>query len=249
MPTLRELQAGFRDALLGGDEHAAAATVRGDGLGAAARLAVYRHHVFTSLTAALESTYPVVVRLVDARFFRYAADRYIREHPPASPCLSEYGAELGDFLARFEPCRHLAYLPDVARLEWAMNAALHAHDVEPIAPEALRAPETLALHPSVTLLQSPWPLDAIWRANQPDAESDAVDLDTGGVLLQVWRAGEEVAFRRLSAAGFAFRNALARSRRLHTAAEAALTADAGADLPALIRALLDEQVLVRPTRP
>jgi len=244
MPTLRELQAGFRDALLGGDEHAAAAAVRGDGLGAAARLAVYRHHVFTSLTAALESTYPVVVRLVDARFFRYAADQYIREHPPASPCLSEYGADLGEFLARFEPCLHLAYLPDVARLQWAMNAALHAPDVEPIAPEALRAPVTLALHPSVTLLRSPWPLDAIWRANQPDAESDAVDLDTGGVLLQVWRADEEVVFRRLSAAGFAFRNAVARSGRLDAAAEAALAADAAADLPTLIRALLDEEVLV-----
>ncbi len=138
MPMLRELQAGFRDALLGGDEHAAEATVRGDGLGAAARLAVYRHHVFTSLTAALESTYPVVGRLVDARFFRYVADQYIREHPPVSPCLFEHGAELGDFLARFEPCRHLAYLPDVARLEWAMNAALHAPDVEPIAPEVSR---------------------------------------------------------------------------------------------------------------
>ena len=249
MPTLRELQADFRDALLGGDERAAAAAVRGDGLGAAARLAVYRHHVFTSLTAALESTYPVVARLVDPRFFRYAANQYIREHPPASPCLSEYGAELGDFLARFEPSRHLAYLPDVARLEWAMNAALHAPDVEPIAPEALRAPVTLALHPSVTLLQSPWPLDAIWRASQPDAESDAVDLDAGGVVLQVWRAGEEVAFRRLSAAGFAFRNALARSGQLHTAAEAALAADAGADLATLSRALLDEQVLVRPPRP
>jgi hypothetical protein len=247
MLTLRELQAGFRDALLGGGEHAAAAAVRGDGLGAAARLAVYRHHVFTSLTAALESTYPVVVRLVDARFFRYAADQYIRAQPPASPCLSEYGAELGDFLGRFAPCRHLAYLPDVARLEWAMNAALHAPDVEPIAAEALRAAVTLALHPSLTLLQSPWPLDAIWRANQPDAERDAVDLDAGGVFLQVWRADDEVVFRRLSAAGFAFRHALACRGRLDAAAEAALAADAGADLPALIRELLDEQVLVRPT--
>jgi hypothetical protein len=249
MPTLRELQAGFRDALLGGDEHAAAATVRGDGLGAAARLAVYRHHVLASLTAALESTYPVVVRLVDARFFRYAADWYIRVHPPTGPCLSEYGAELGDFLRHFEPSRHLTYLPDVARLEWAMNAALHAPDVEAIAPDALLASSTLALHPSVTLLQSPWPLDTIWRANQPDAEDDAVDLDAGGVLLQVWRADDDVVFRRLSTAEFAFRDALARSGRLDTAAEAALAADPGADLAALIRALLDEQMLVHPTRP
>jgi hypothetical protein len=255
MPTLRELQASFRNALLGGNEEPAAVDVRGDGLGAAARLAVYRHHVFTSLTAALESIYPVVARLVDPRFFRYAADQYIRANPPASPCLSEYGADLAEFLARFEPSRHLAYLPDVARLEWAVNAALHAADAEAIAPEALRAPARLALHPSVTLLQSPWPLDAIWRASQSEAESGAVDLDAGGVLLQVWRGGDEVVFRRLSVAGFALRDALTRGGRLNDAAEAALAADAGADLAALIRELLDdevlidEEVLIRPPRP
>ena len=247
MPTLRELQAGFRDALLGGDEHAAAAAVRGDGLGAAARLAVYRHHVFTSLTTALESTYPVVVRLVDARFFRYAADQYIREHPPVSPCLSEYGAELGDFLARFEPSRPLAYLPDVARLEWAMNTALYAPDADPA--EALQPDSVVALHPSVTLLQSPWPIDAIWRANQPGASDDLVDLGAGAVRLQIWRAGDDVMFRPLSNADFALRSAIADAGRLDAAAEAALAIDADADLPTLVRALLGEQVLTRPTLP
>jgi hypothetical protein len=38
---------------------------------------------------------------------------------------------------------------------------------------------------------------------------------------------------------------LARSGRLDAASEAALAADAAADLPALIRALLDEEVLVQ----
>jgi len=247
MPTLRELQAGFRAALLGGDEHAAAAAVRGDGLDPTARLAVYRHHVLTSLTAALESIYPVVVRLVDARFFRYAADQYIREHPPVNPCLSEYGAELGDFLARFDPSRHLAYLPDVARLEWAMNTALYAPDADPIEVEALQPDSVVALHPSVTLLQSPWPIDAIWRANQPDASDDPVDLGAGAVCLQVWRAGDDVMFRPLSIAAFALRSAIASAGRLDAAAEASLAIDADADLPTLVLALLDEQVLTRPT--
>ena len=48
----------------------------------------------TTLTDVLMSAYPVVCRLVDPRFFAYAADRYIREHLPASPCLFEYGASL-----------------------------------------------------------------------------------------------------------------------------------------------------------
>ena len=244
MPALREVQDGLRAAILDGGEHRVATAVCGDGLDPSARLAVYRHHVFTSLTVALESTYPVVARLVDPRFFRYAADQFIRRHPPAGPCLFEYGSPLADFLAVFPPTQHLAYLPDVARLEWAMNAAAHAPDAEPLAPEALRSPEALALHPSVTLLESSWPIDAIWRANQPDAADPSVDLDTGGVRLQVWRVDDEVLFRRLSAAGFACRHALARAGRLEAGVGAALDVDAGVDLPALLRGLLDEQVLI-----
>jgi hypothetical protein len=244
MPALRELQAAFGAAILADDERAAAAGVRADGLSASARLAVYRHHVFTSLAAVLASTYPVVVRLVDRRFFGYAAHRYIRDHPPSSPCLFEYGAMLPNFLERFGPTRHLAYLSDVARLEWAMNAALHAAEAAPIAPESLLASPDVSLHPSVTLLSSAWPVDAIWRANQPDVGGGTVDLTAGGVRLQVWRAGDEVVFRALSPAGFAFRDTLARTHGLEDAAVAALDADPAADLAVLIREVLDEEVLV-----
>lgn len=244
MPTLRELQAGFRAAMLDGDASGVEAAVRGDGLGVDARLAIYRHHVLTSLTAALETTFPVVVRLVDARFFRYAADRFVREHPPLSPCLAEYGAALPDFLARFEPSRHLAYLADVARLEWAMNVALHAPDAEPLPPEALRESPALALHPSVTLLASSWPIDTIWRANQDGAGDITIDPDTGAVRLQVWRTADDVVFRRLDSASFIFRHTLATTTDLTAAADAALTEDPTTDLPTLIRTLLDDTILI-----
>ena len=89
MPALRDVQAAFRRAVLGGDDAPAAAMVAGDGMAPDARLRVYRHHVFTTLTAALTATYPVVCRLVDERFFNYAADRYIRARPPSAPCLFE----------------------------------------------------------------------------------------------------------------------------------------------------------------
>ena len=246
MPTLHDLQTAVGAVMLGGDATLAEASVHGDGLGASARLAVYRHHVLASLTAVLESTYPIVVRLVDARFFRYAVDRYIHAHPPLRPCLFEYGATFGDFLARFPPTRHLAYLPDVARLEWAMNAALNAPDLEAAAPETLSPASPVALHPSVSLLRSPWPIDMIWRANQPEREGAVVDLETGGVRLQVWRAGDEVVFRPLSIAEDALRRALTSAGRLDAAAEAALAADATADVATLVRGVLEEGVLVRP---
>src|SRR5690349_2642081 len=208
MPPLRELQAAFLTALLGGPTEPAAAQILGDGLAPEARLGIYRHHVFTTLTAALQATYPVVCRLVHEQFFRYAADQYVRAHPPAGACLFEYGSSFPAFLANFDPCRHLRYLPDVARLEWALNFATHAEEFAPLDPMVLfQVPGdhlpglTLHLDPSLTLLSSAWPIDQIWEVNQPEADSKAaVDLGSGGVYLEVRRIGADAVFRSLDPA-------------------------------------------------
>src|SRR5262245_15626065 len=120
MPTLPELQAGLAAAILHEDARPVAALIAPDGLSPAARVQVYSHHGLASLAEALEATYPVVSRLVDRRFFAFAADRFIRDQPPAGPCLFEYGAAFPDFLRTFPPCAGHPYLPDVARLEWLM---------------------------------------------------------------------------------------------------------------------------------
>ena len=114
MSALRDTQAAFRAALLGDEPAAALRDISGDGLAREARLAIYRHHVADTLGDLLQAVYPVVCRLVDARFFEYAADRFIAAHPPTSPCLFEYGEAFADFLAHFEPCRapHVGIDPD-----------------------------------------------------------------------------------------------------------------------------------------
>jgi len=257
MTSLRELQRDVRAALLGSDDAGAAAFVAGDGLAPEARLQVYRHHVLTTLTGALQAVFPVVCRLVDERFFGYAADQYIRVEPPSGPCLFEYGATFPEFLGAFPPCRDLAYLGDVARLEWAMHRALHAPDAAPLGPEAVRsvAPEAaggliLALDASVSLLASRWPIDAIWRANQSGAaeEGVTVDLSAGGVTLEVRRRGDDVGFRVISPAVHAFRRALAGGCPLVAATEHALAADPAFDLPGELGALFREGLPIGFTR-
>jgi hypothetical protein len=248
VPSLRELERDVRRALLGGDDAPARAAIRDDGLDARARLAIYRHHVVTTLTAALQATFPVVCRLVDERFFAYAADRYIQAEPPSGPCLFEYGAGFADFLAAFPPCRSLPYLADVARLEWAMERALHAPDATPLPIQAIKgaAPElaaslTFTLDPSVSLLLSPYPIDRIWRANQPDVPEPAVvDLAAGGARLEIRRRGDEVGFRALDPAVFAFRRVLASGADLTAATGAALAADPAFDLGRALAALFDD---------
>ncbi len=252
MLTLREIEAAFSRALLGGDERLASAEVLGDSLAPGARLQIYRHHVFTTLTAGLRATYPVVCRLVDERFFGYAAAQYIESHPPRGPCLFEYGASFPEFLAAFEPCRHLRYLPDVARLEWALHAALHAEDVESLDPACLRGlPEDelphviLRLDPSLTLLSSRWHIDRILRVNQPQADpGTVVDLAAGGVHLEVRRIGDDAVFRALDRPTYAFRLGLGEGRCLEEAAATALALDDSFDLAAAFQALFAEHLAI-----
>ena len=249
---LRDLQAAVRTAVLDDEERALRHAIRGDGIAPAARLAIYRHHVLHTLTDVLASTFPVVCRLVDARFFVYAADRYIRAKPPASPCLFEYGETFAEFLATFSPCRHLAYLPDVARLEWALNVAHHAEDASPLDPVVLASvPETAAarlrlyFHPAVTYLRTAWPADRIWEAHREGADPDQQRVAPEDVRLEVRRtATDEVIFRRLPPPDFAFRRTLAAGRPLGEAAYRAAAADATFDLPAALAALLADTIVV-----
>jgi len=252
MSSAHELDRGFAAALLGEEDHEIVAEIQGDGLDPSARIAIYRNHVFATLTEALEATYPVVVRLVDRRFFGYAADRFIRERPPAGPCVFEYGESLADFLASLPPCRDLVYLPDVARLEWALNRALHAEDAVPLdrrwladVPADEIGTVRLVLHPSVSLMRSPWPIDRIWRSNQADADPGAtVSLDEGGACLTIHRAGDDVVFRTLTPSSYTFRRALADDLDLERAVDAARSVDPSFDLAGTLRELLDEGLIV-----
>src|SRR2546425_12390395 len=132
MPSLRELQHAVRMSLVEREDSVAASYIVDDGLAPERRLSVYRNTFASNLASALRLSYPAVHRLVGDEFFEGAARIFVHERPPASAYLDEYGAEFAEFLARFPPAASLAYLADVARLEWAANRALHAPDEEPL---------------------------------------------------------------------------------------------------------------------
>lgn len=257
MPSLLELQESARCALLAGCDAPGAAAILAaiaDDDGAAVeRLAIHRNNVFTSLANVLAKAFPAVERLVDARFFAYAAHAFIQRHPPPRACLAEFGGQFPDFLAGFPACRDLEYLPDVARLEWRLHEAAHAPAVAPLAPTALRgvaAADTprliFGLCPSIRYLASPWPVAAIWRANRAGStDGAAVDLAGGGVPLEIRRRAGEVEMRVLPGDVFAFRQALASGLTLAAAAEAALAADPRFGLAAALSGLFSDGAVAR----
>jgi hypothetical protein len=250
MPTLLELQLQLRGAVLGEVTPGFVAEIETDRFPAEARLRIYRNHLVTTLNAALQSTYPVVCRLVDRRFFAYAAHEYLREHPPHSRCLVEYGADFPDFLAGFEPCKDLPYLADVARFERALNVAATAREAAPLPIEALAAVPgenaaclALRLQPSVGYFASGWPVDTIWQANQ-QRQVPMVDLASGGTTIEIRRADEGFSWQRLDPGAFAFRRALAEGFALAAAAATATVEDTAFDLAAALDRIFAEGLAV-----
>jgi hypothetical protein len=234
MPTLLELQRAISRAVVSRETGDAAPYIVSDGFTAAERLNVYRNTFLASLTTALRLSYPAVHRLVGEEFFEGAAQCFIEAAPPRSAYLNTYGAGFADFLAAFPHAASLTYLADVARLEWAVNSALHAPDAEPLGADVLAAiadlpADRLVLvpHPSIALLRLDYPADAIWRAvlAEDDAALSRIDLAAGPVCLMVERTADCVEVSRLDPADWRFTASLCAGQ---TFAEAILAAE-GAD--------------------
>jgi hypothetical protein len=251
MLALPELQRAFAAAILTEEATPLAAIVKAGGIAAERRIQVYRNNSLITLGEALKATFPVVCRLVDERFFDYAARTFIQAHPPRQPRLAEYGDQFADFLAGFAPAQPLPYLADVARLEWAINAAYHAPDREPLQPAAIAALPADAypgliftLDPASALLRSPYPVDELWRANRPDRDGSGVDLGAGECRLLVHRIDDDVRLQRLSAGELAMSEALAAGRTLGDAFAAAVTEEPGFDATALLAAHLGRGLFI-----
>jgi hypothetical protein len=253
MLTLHDLQDCFATALISGDASAVAGSIIDDAPSAAARFAIYANHLRVTLIDALAATFPVVRQLVGDPFFRAVARRYVRAAPPARPCLFEYGGGFPAFLARLPEAGSLAYLADVARLEWAINEAWHAPDAPAVDTTAglIAAGFSdlgLRLHPSCRLVASPFPVDRIWQIHQsPCSEREAIDPTAGGVRLLVHRRDDEVGWINLPPAGFALVESMIIGGSFRTALTLARAVDPGFD-PAPVVAVLIEGGLISSIR-
>jgi hypothetical protein len=217
---------------------------------AASRYAVYRNNVTVGLVEALRKRFPVCERLTGEEFFRAMAREFARSAPPRSPLLHLYGEELADFIAAFPPAASVPYLADVARLEYVYGLAYHAADAAPLPPQRIaEVPQeqwgdlVFALHPSVWLVASRWPIVAIWATNTHDAEVKPVDLDIAEDAL-IARPALDVEVRRLPPGGLAFLAALLAGTTLAEAAAAAREADAAFYLTANLSGLLGAGLVV-----
>ena len=242
MPSLRERQVNFASALLDVDRNA-------DG-----RIAIYRNTVFANYRSALGASYRVVRQLVGMPFFHAAVDAYVQANPSAGGDLNVYGGSFGDYLATYLHAANLPYLPDVARLEWAIDEAGRAADLDGT-PEALLAAlgavpaeritaQRFTLDPTCRFVASAYPVLRIWQVHQSGFEGDiAVPFGAATDRLLVRREAGAVVIVRLAPGDFALLRALADGDDLGAALDTALAVDPTFDLGTALHACVANRTL------
>jgi hypothetical protein len=130
VPALADIQSAVRDALVCGDRSALASMLSG-GVHPEHRLAIHQRHYRASLMRALLDRFPASVWLVGSDLVADAATSFIREQPPSTPCIAEYGESFPQHLGAHPGARSLPYLSQFAELEWHLGCLALATDDSP----------------------------------------------------------------------------------------------------------------------
>lgn len=217
----------------------------------AARWEVYESGLVERAAEAVANDYPALAKVIGPGPLRSLTGRYTRRFPPGSYDLGRVGDRLAGFLETDELTSGLPFLPDLARLEWAVAEAFVSSDEPPLRWEDLErlgaeaaADLSLRLRPGVTVLRSEWPIHDIWaRRDDPPSDIDIPLRDRPGSVL-VARRGFDIVCRTLDPPSVAVAEAAAGGRPLAEVLEAQ-HADASI-LVAAFRALVEDGAFARP---
>lgn len=146
------------------------------------RFEVYRGNLISSLTDVVTSTYELITALTGEDFASSMAREYILQNIPERANMNTYGGTYAEFIESFNPAQSLPYLPDIARLEWAMHLSYYGADEPDIDLTALSEEDNfeileLVLKDHVHLLQSNYPLDQIRNACLDPNQAGTLSLE------------------------------------------------------------------------
>lgn len=206
------------------------------------RLKVYRNNVVGSLTDVMLASFPAIGALVGEEFLTGMARSFVLAHPPSQGCLNVYGHGFAGFIAEFEPAKGLPYLPDIARLEMAMNdaycakddVALGENELAAIAPEDLGNVQVFP-RACVKLITSPYPLHDIRDFALSGNSDEQLDIHSGAAHLMVYRPHLETQIIVLNEAEHAMLDNMQQLMPLGAAVEDVLNRYADFDFQAFLQ--------------
>ena len=218
-----------------------------------AALSVYANNVRVNFTQTLRLTYPAIWRLVGEDYFRQCAREFQRLYPSRSGDLQHVGEGFAEYLVLKHGNHTYAYLADVARLEWAYQEALIDIEIRPLELPRLALVDSRAypdlqfsLQPSLRLVESRFPILAIWEANVADESSmdECIDLGDGADRLLVLRAFKGVRIHRLSLGELTFLSRIAACDAFAPAVERAGEVDSSFDACESLKKLVALRAIV-----
>lgn len=248
---LAELQDSFVQSILHEPEQRLLAVIKADTISAESRLGAYRNNVFNGLFEILKASFPTVVSLVSEDFFRGVVHFYVKEQPPKSACLDEYGGSLPDFLQNYEPAASIPCLADVARFDWLRHAtecavderAAEARDFEGKNAAGL-ANLRLRLRALARLMRSDYPLDEIWCLTQAPERREKLHIRKEPRAWLVFRGADpDKWFEAITPASAAALEALEAGQTIQKATLEALAVEERFDLSAFLIKCFRLQVL------
>jgi len=200
---------------------------------AGARLRVYAGGYPVRVQEALAESFPAVAHVVGEGAFADLVRRYVEAIALHSYNLNDAGADLPAFLRADPLTGSLPFLPDLARLEWHVARAFHAHEQATFDPTALAGwsmddwdGAMLRFQPWVALVTSEWPIREIWEARETPIEEIDIDLHNRPDHVLVCRSGYAVRCESAGSAEAEFLGALLEGQTLGSVV-ATLTARGG----------------------
>jgi hypothetical protein len=176
------------------------------------------------------------------------ARQHVRETPPESPLLFDYGHDFPAFIERYPYTQEMPWLGDVARLERAWLDAFHAADARPLNSRTLSAVPMARLeeliflaHPATRIIRSPYSAASIFTANRAEMRIASIDASTPEDAL-ITRPNMNVEVRHLPSGGAVFLAGLVSGRTFSAAASAAFEASPGFDLAGNVAGFLEAGV-------
>jgi hypothetical protein len=160
-------------------------------------LKAYQSNAHALAERALQAAYPVLTQLLGVESMGDLARAYWHAHPPVRGDVAQWGESLAAFMVGSSQLQDTPYLPDVARLEWALHSMTTMEDATPdLNTLTLLSTQDLGmlclrLAPGAAVLCSDWPVATIHAAHGENGPS----FEEVGRLLQARAAEDAVVWR------------------------------------------------------
>ncbi len=222
-------------------------------------LRAYRANAQELSVKVLHTSHPVLQQLLGEENFSHLAQDFWQAMPPKRGDLAQWGGDLAAYLLQVPQLQALlhehAYLPDVARVEWALHEAATACDAALDAQsfEWLTSRDPVDLHldfsPGCTVLRCTHPVVSIMQLHDErmsDLHETAREAIAQGEpqTALIWRQGFRPMLADLDAAPAALIEATLQGQSLAAAVDAALAQTSDFDFSAWLAASVQSGLLV-----